>query len=283
MEVDVSGDELAILAQEAAALVEHGVEIVDCLEVTIDDGFVDECPEVLGRLQFWRIGRQIDEPHPVGDGKPRFGVPTGAVEDQDDDALASRADGSCEACEQLLEERLVDAVREIPDGLAAGRLHEGGDVKPLIAMMAERDWPIADGSPDATADWLQAEPVLVRRPYLDRLVRVLVDFFGEDFGELFLKAAASSAFADLGFFGRGCCRDQSSFLSASQPRGAWTWTSPSRAAIQRATFAPVHSPPSSGGRRRRSRNASRSSAANSGLPPALCRRWSPSDATPSRS
>jgi broad specificity phosphatase PhoE len=36
--------------------------------------------------------------------------------------------------------------------------------------MAKRDRPLADGCPDLAMDRLQAEPMLIRRPDLDRLV-----------------------------------------------------------------------------------------------------------------
>ena len=45
-------------------------------------------------------------------------------------------------------------------------------------MMAERDRPLADRCPDPALDRLQAEPMLIRSPDLDRLVGMLVGFFG---------------------------------------------------------------------------------------------------------
>ncbi len=52
-------------------------------------------------------------------------------------------------------------------------------------MMAKRDRPLADGCPDPAMDRLQAEPMLIRRPDLDRLVGMLAGFFGECVGKLF--------------------------------------------------------------------------------------------------
>ncbi len=154
------------------------------------------------------------------DGQAGLGVPSGAIEHQHDDALASCPDRACESREQLLEERLVEAVRQIPDGFPAAGMHERGDVEPLITMVPECDRAVADGRPHAATNGFQAEPVLVRRPYFDRLVRIAACFRREDVGEPFLKSASSSGVADFGFFGRGSCSDQPSFLSASQPRGA---------------------------------------------------------------
>src|SRR3954471_18037204 len=97
-------------------------------------------------------------------------MPAGVVEHEDDAALAAGAGLAREGGEQGSEEGLGEAAAEIPDRLAAGRLHEGGDVEPLVAVMAEGDRSLTPGRPDPAADRLQAEAVLVLRPDLDRAV-----------------------------------------------------------------------------------------------------------------
>jgi hypothetical protein len=77
---------------DAATTVDRGVEVIDCLEVAIDDGLVDERPKVFGGLKFRRVGRQVDEPHTVRDREPGFDVPTRAVEEQHDDPLRACPD-----------------------------------------------------------------------------------------------------------------------------------------------------------------------------------------------
>ena len=74
-----------------AAFGEDGVERAERLDVAVDDGLVDQRPEVLGRLELGGVGRQVDEADAVGDGEARFGVPAGAVEHQEDDAVAPGA------------------------------------------------------------------------------------------------------------------------------------------------------------------------------------------------
>ena len=91
----------------------------------------------------------------------------------------------------------------------------------------------------------------------------------------FLKGRLLFGGRRFGFLGRSAWIDQHSFFNASQPRGASTCSSPRRAAIQHATFGPLHWPPSSGGVRKRSRKASRSSSDKSGRAPRLPRRRSP--------
>ena len=182
MESGVGGDELKIAIEEATARGEHGVKVLDRFEVTIDDRFVDERPEVLCRLQLGRIGWQVDQSNAVGHREVWFGVPSGTVQHQHDDALTPSACRAHKVGEQLFEERLVNAVRQIPDGLAAGRLHEGGDVEPLIAMMPGCDRPLADRRPNSAKDGLQAEPMFIRRPDLDRLAGMLAGFIEQRAG-----------------------------------------------------------------------------------------------------
>jgi len=174
------------------------------------------------------------------------------VERENDDAFTPGARLASESAEQFGKERLVDAVREVPHGLPARRRHERGEIKPFVAMMAERDRPLANRRPNAPMDRLQAEAMLILRPYFDRLVGMLLGFFGERVSKLFLKAASCSGVAELGCRGRGDWIDQPIAWSASQPRCGASLSSPNWAAIQAATFPLVHRPPSGGGSRSRS-------------------------------
>ena len=88
MESGLASDEVAIVAEGDAALGDDGIEVGEGVEVLVDDGFVDVGPEGFGGLQLGRVGRQEDEADAFGDGE-RLGVPAGAVEDEDDDPVAS--------------------------------------------------------------------------------------------------------------------------------------------------------------------------------------------------
>src|SRR6185312_750356 len=110
-------------------------------------------------------------------------------------------------------------------------------------------------------DRLQPDAVLVGGPDLDRLVRVLGSCLSDGLLQPFLNASRSSGVAAWGWRGRGVCTDQPIAFRASQPRCGATRVSPNSEAIQVATFGLVHSPPSSGGSRRRSLRLS----SNSGL------------------
>ena len=91
MEAGLASHSVAVGVEGDALLGDGGVEVDEGVEVLVDDSLVDVDPERLGRLQFGGIGRQIDEPDALGHGEAGFGVPAGAVEHQDDDAVAAGA------------------------------------------------------------------------------------------------------------------------------------------------------------------------------------------------
>src|SRR3954447_24449155 len=88
-------------------------------------------------------------------------------------APASRANKARSPAKNGLDTPFDTYQKVSPEGLARGRLHEGGDVQPLVAVMTQRDGPLAFGRPHPPEDRLQPDAVLVGGPDLDRLVRVL--------------------------------------------------------------------------------------------------------------
>src|SRR3954468_13601900 len=109
--------------------------------------------------------------------------------------------------------------KQVAGGGGNGGLTRSGPLrKPLVAVVTEGDRPLTLGGPHPPDDRLQANAGLIRGPDLDRRVRVLCRFLGNDRGQLFLNASRSSGVAEAGWRGRGFCTDQSIALSASQPR-----------------------------------------------------------------
>ena len=161
---------------------------------------------------------QVGEPDPIWHDQVRLGVPAGAVEPEHDDAIPSRPGLAGKQRQERGEERLGHPVRHGPEGLARGRLDEGGDVQPLVAVVAEGDGTLTLGGPRPSDDRLQPDTVLVGRPDFDRLVRVLGPLLGNNPGQLFLNASRSSGVAEAGWRGRGFCTDQPIAFRASQPR-----------------------------------------------------------------
>src|SRR3954452_17162310 len=102
-------------------------------------------------------------------------------------APASRANKARSPAKNGLETPFETYQNTSPEHLAGDRLHEGGDVQPLVALVTKRDRPLAFGRPHPPDDRLQPNAVLVGRPDFDRLVRVLCRFLGNDRGQLFLN------------------------------------------------------------------------------------------------
>src|SRR5215204_1653300 len=248
-----------IAFEDPATVCDRAFQIGQGLKVAVRERLIHNGPEVLSRLKLRRVRGQVGEPDPIRHGQVRCGVPAGAVEPEHDDAIPSRPGLARKQGQEPCEERLGDPVRHIPEHLARDRLHEGGDVQPLVAVVTQRDRPLAFGRPHPADDRLQPDAVLIRGPDLDRLVRVLGPLLGDGLLQLFLNVSHSSGVAAAGWRGRGFCTDHLIALSASQPRCGATRVSPSSEAIQAATLGPVHRPPSDGGVASRSGNRARSS------------------------
>ena len=88
MEVCAGFELIAI--ENTTALGHDALEIGEGLEVAVGERLIQDGPQVLGRLQFGRVARQVDEPDPIRDGQVRLSVPAGVVEPEYDDALPSR-------------------------------------------------------------------------------------------------------------------------------------------------------------------------------------------------
>ena len=184
MEVGVRPEDGGI--ELATALGDGSAEFVERGEMAIGDRLIHQRPEMLRGLEFGRVGRQEDEADPLGDDQTLGSMPAGIVEHEDDAALAAGAGLTGEGGEQFGEEGLGEAAAEIPECLAAGRLHEGGDVQPLVAVMAEGERSLALGRPD-----------------LDRAVGMCRPGFSDSGIEPPLKAARCSGVAARGCCGRG--------------------------------------------------------------------------------
>jgi hypothetical protein len=91
----------------------------------------------------------VDEPDPAGNHETRLGMPARIVEDEKDYAPNTCAGLLREGVEKRLEERLGDAVRDIPEGLAGRRRDEGGDVEPFVAVMPGGQRALSSRRPDA--------------------------------------------------------------------------------------------------------------------------------------
>jgi hypothetical protein len=193
--VEVCPETELIAIEDPATVCDGSFEIGEGREVLVGERLVENRPKVFSRLQFGGVARQVDEPDTLGHDQVRRSVPAGVVEQKRDNTLASRPGLAGKQGQERGEERLGHPVRHVPEGLARGRLDEGGDVQPLVAVVAEGAGPLTLGGPHPSDDRLQPDPVLIRGPDLDGLVRVLGRFLRDDRGQLFLNASRSSGVA----------------------------------------------------------------------------------------
>ena len=220
-------DGLLLVDEVEASLGDDGLEFGDAGNMPVDDGLVHEGPECLSGLQLGTVRWQIDEPQSVWHGEVGKCVPASIVEQQDDAFVGAGSDIIGEGEKKLFEEGFGNAVGQIPFRVPSGWRHEGDDIKPLEAVVTERDRSLSCRSPGAPHHGLQADAMFVCGVDLERNLIIKKKFFGESVGELFLKAAASSSEADFGFFGRGRCNDQPIACKASHPRWTDTVSTPS--------------------------------------------------------
>ena len=80
-----AGNRTEVVGEPDAALSETGLEGVDVGEGLVGGDLTQQRPEALGRVKFWRIGRQEHEPKVVRHGELRRAVLGSAVEDKKSD------------------------------------------------------------------------------------------------------------------------------------------------------------------------------------------------------
>src|SRR3954463_15166347 len=128
--LDVPVGEWLILASGSSWRVAH-----------LGEWLIQDGPQVFCGLKLRRIPGQVTGPDAIRHDQGGCGVPAGVVEPEYDDALPSRPGLARKQRQQRGEERLGHSVRYVPEHLAGDRLHEGGHVEPLIAVVTERDGP----------------------------------------------------------------------------------------------------------------------------------------------
>ena len=93
-------------------------ELLDARDVLIDDRLVDQRPQCFCRLQLECVGPQLNEANAIGDFQFGWAMPSGILEDQQNDAADAGFGLAREGFERHLEEWLRHAVGRavIPPG-----------------------------------------------------------------------------------------------------------------------------------------------------------------------
>jgi len=161
------------LPLESVAVVRHRVfEIVEGREVLIDERLVAERPQMLGGLQFGRVGRQGDPMEAFRDLDLRAGLVTGLIKDQDDALALAGADGAGEIVAGDAHDRGIDAGGKLPLLAPRGRMDETEHVEPLKAVLHARDGTRSLACPGLPEERFAAHSMFVGGPYLDRRLRI---------------------------------------------------------------------------------------------------------------
>jgi hypothetical protein len=134
VEAGLAFDAFSVGVERDALRCDGGIEFEQGVEVLVGDGLVDVDPECFGGLQLRRLRRQVDEPDSFRHGEAGGGVPAGAVQHEQDEAVAPGTGLAGEERERLREELLVDAGREVPEALSGRGRDEGGEAKAPMAV-----------------------------------------------------------------------------------------------------------------------------------------------------
>lgn len=175
-------------------------QLFDRGEMAVGQHRVGERPEMLGRVELGGVGRQDQQVDVVRHGRVGTGVPPRPIEHQHELFVwpGSRAAG--ERRQHGGEQLGADLAQQKPDGAARGRIDEGRQIAPLVAVLHRRHRPGAGEGPHPMHDGLQADAVFVAGPQLDLRVRKRGCYLAEKGPEPPLNAAwaAASAFTCRG-------------------------------------------------------------------------------------
>ena len=108
---------------------------------------VGQRPEVLGGLQFGRVGRQEEQMDVLGHAQPHAGVPARAVEDEHDLLLRAGSDLARECGEFDFEEGNADGGGQMEERAARGGMDEADEVAPGEAVPHRRRPGAAQSAP----------------------------------------------------------------------------------------------------------------------------------------
>lgn len=170
-------------------------ELVDAGKVAVDERRVGQRPEMLGRRQLGRIGRQKEQMDVLGDPQAPTRMPPSPIQHEDDLFLRTSSHLSGKGSELDFEEGDADGGSQMKDGTTRGGIDEAHEVAPFKAMLDRSQWPLAIETPDLVQDGLEANAMFVHRPQFDLGLGKGGGYRLDERTELFLKATCSVASA----------------------------------------------------------------------------------------
>ena len=119
------------------------------------------------------------------DGASLAGMPSSAVEHQQDLFLLAGSDGLSEVLQGQCKDINVDGGQEQPLRLSGGWVDTGIDVEPLVAMLNDSRWTLTVEYPDPTENGLESDAMLIGGPPFDRGLWSSLLQLVEGFGQFF--------------------------------------------------------------------------------------------------
>ena len=142
-------------------------KLLDAREVASDYERVGERPQMLGGLQFGRVGWKDQQVHVLGHTEAHAGMPTGTVEHEDDLLGGTGPDGTGKRGELHCKHGNADGRGQMQDGAPRGRVDKADEGAPGEAVAHQRHWSVANGRPDPPHHRLEPDAVFIDRPQLD--------------------------------------------------------------------------------------------------------------------
>jgi hypothetical protein len=156
-------------------------------EDAVADIIFDDVPELLAGVEFWRVGREVDDAHAIREpGVAVLEVEAGMIADHDMDGL--RVAGGDQIPEVNAIPTLIDIGNMAEVGRAAKDVERSVEVVPLIFDLPGHDRTPASQSPKSSHFGMQAEAGLVYHPEFDPAAcpkRQGLEFIREFFAKLF--------------------------------------------------------------------------------------------------
>ena len=159
-----------------------------------EEALLEVEPEALDWVEFWRIGRQMDESDVVWRLEPPGDVPSGLVEYQDDMDVGGQALG--EGVEIEAHHLGIGSGQDQGEGIIGAGADGAVDVDRLEALVGAQDWADALFEPDMGVAALLPDAGFVLEPELNLLAFMPLGDALYGFGEPpFLKAFWAEASA----------------------------------------------------------------------------------------
>jgi hypothetical protein len=168
-------DDLRVRLQPAAARSLDLFQLIEGSEDPIGQWLVRKRPEPRSLLHLWGIRRQEHQVDPLWQYESSTAVPPGTIQNQHDLFVWPCSRPPLAKAESREREDLnADRGHEPPTRLPALWMHKGKDIHPFIALGHRGFDGGSLGSPDASQDRFEADPMLIHGPQLDAGLGVLV-------------------------------------------------------------------------------------------------------------